>query len=81
MRTRTWAWLLRRVEGLLSRPPAYFTSTVAGGVKFGGTAATKFSVESDSLIIAIAPAKTAGPQPVTVQNSAGTSTGTNITYA
>jgi len=43
------------------------------GVSFGGTAATSFTVNSDTSITAVAPAEAAGPVDVTVTTSAGTS--------
>jgi hypothetical protein len=51
-----------------------FTGTVVStGVKFGGTAATSFTVVNDQLITAVLPAGSAGPAAVTVQNANGTS--------
>jgi hypothetical protein len=53
---------------------SYFTGTVVStGVKFGGTAATSFSVISDGLIVAVLPSGTAGSAAVTVTNANGTS--------
>jgi subtilisin family serine protease len=57
--------------------------TGATAVKFGATAATSFSVQSDTQILATAPAHAAGPVNVKVTNPAGTSTtnpGTAFTY-
>jgi hypothetical protein len=42
-------------------------------VKFGATNATSWLVVSDSLIVAVMPAGTAGAANITVTNSAGTS--------
>jgi hypothetical protein len=55
---------------------------VATNVKFGVTNVTAFVVQSDSVIIAVAPAKTAGPYQVFVTNTTGVSTtgGTPLTY-
>jgi hypothetical protein len=47
--------------------------TTATAVSFGGIPATSFSVLSDSEILAVAPAGSAGSVDVTVTNSAGTS--------
>lgn len=57
--------------------------TGATGVTFGGTAATSFSVGSDTTITAAAPARsTAGAVPVVVTTLAGASNGsTQYTYA
>jgi hypothetical protein len=53
---------------------AYFTGTVVStGVKFGGTAATSWTVVSDSMIVAILPTGSAGSAPITVTNATGTS--------
>lgn len=49
----------------------YFTG--ATSVKFGATAATTFTVVSDSTIVAVMPAGTAGSAAVTVVTAAGTS--------
>jgi hypothetical protein len=55
--------------------------TFATGVKFGATAATSFSINSDGSITATAPAGAAGTVDVTVINAAGTSaTSTADTY-
>jgi hypothetical protein len=52
--------------------------TLASSVKFGSTAATSFTVLSDSAISATAPAKSAGTYDITVTNITGTSaTGSN----
>jgi hypothetical protein len=51
-----------------------FTGTVVStGVKFGATAATSWTVVSDSLIVAIMPTGSAGSAPVTVTNATGAS--------
>ncbi|WP_431892655.1 phage tail tube protein [Micromonospora haikouensis] len=58
--------------------------TGATAVTFGGTAATSFRVVSDTLIIAISPAKTAGSVDVLVTTPGGTSANTaadNFLYA
>lgn len=55
--------------------------TGASGVTFGGTNATNYSVESDSLIIATAPAKTAGSVNLVVTNGTGASPTFPVTYA
>ncbi|WP_280352582.1 IPT/TIG domain-containing protein [Nocardia abscessus] len=54
-----------------------FTGTTA--VRFGPNSAVSFSVVSDSLISAVAPAGIAGPVAVTVTTAGGTSNG--VTYA
>jgi hypothetical protein len=52
----------------------YFTSTVATtGVKFGGVNATSWVVVSDSVIVAVMPAGTAGSAPIIVTNATGAS--------
>ena len=56
-------------------------TATASNVTFGGTNATNFSVESDSLIIATAPAHAAGVVSLVVTNPTGASTGLNVTYA
>ncbi|WP_419817003.1 IPT/TIG domain-containing protein [Glaciibacter flavus] len=48
--------------------------TGAAGVKFGTSNATSYTVISDTLIIAVAPAQAAGSKPITVTNGAGAST-------
>lgn len=59
-----------------------FTGTVSStGVKFGGTAATSFSVINDSLITAVLPTGTAGTTSVTVTNAVGTSPSFTYTRA
>ncbi|MEO5757115.1 MAG: IPT/TIG domain-containing protein, partial [Mesorhizobium sp.] len=51
-----------------------FTSTTgAGGVKFGATNATSYTVNSDTQITAVAPAGSAGTVDVTVTATGGTS--------
>ena len=51
-----------------------FTGTVVStGVKFGATAATSWTVVSDSLIVAIMPTGSAGAANITVTNATGTS--------
>lgn len=50
---------------------AYFTG--ASSVKFGGVAATVYTVVSDSYIVAVMPTGTAGSAPITITNGAGTS--------
>jgi hypothetical protein len=54
----------------------------AASVKFGVTNVTSYVVISDSLIVAVAPAKTAGPYGVFVTNATGVSVtgGTPLTY-
>lgn len=57
-----------------------FTGTVAStGVKFGSTAATSWIVVSDSVIVAVMPAGTAGAANVTVTNGVGTSNSLSYT--
>lgn len=55
--------------------------TGASGVTFGGTNATNYSVENDGLIIATAPAKTAGSVNLVVTNGTGASANLAVTYA
>lgn len=55
--------------------------TGATSVKFGGTNATHYQVISDNVISAVAPAKTAGAQPIVVANSTGNSNSLAFTYA
>lgn len=53
---------------------AYFTGvTGAASVKFGATNASAYTVVSDSTIVAVMPAGSAGAANITVVNSAGTS--------
>jgi hypothetical protein len=53
---------------------AYFTGTVATtGVKFGGVNATSWVVVSDSVIVAVMPAGSAGSAPIIVTNATGAS--------
>lgn len=57
-----------------------FTGTVATtGVKFGGTNAASWIVLSDSVIIAVMPAGSAGAANIVVTNAAGASTAFNYT--
>ena len=57
-----------------------FTGTVATtGVKFGATNATSWVVVSDSLIVAIMPAGSAGAANIVVTNAAGASTAFSYT--
>lgn len=59
-----------------------FTGTVAStGVKFGATAATSWTVVSDSLIVAIVPTGSAGSAAVTVTNATGASNALAYTRA
>jgi len=57
---------------------AHFVSAI--GVKFGGVAASSFTVVSDTQITATAPPGTAGPVVVSVTTIGGTSNGTAFTY-
>jgi hypothetical protein len=50
---------------------------VTTGVKFGGTNATSWTVQNDSLITAVLPAGSAGTITVLVTNATGPSTATN----
>jgi len=50
-----------------------FTGTVEDGVKFGTTPATDFTVVSDNLIAAVAPAHAAGTVDISVENATGVS--------
>jgi hypothetical protein len=57
-----------------------FTGTVVTtGVKFGATNATSWTVLSDSLLVAIMPAGSAGAANITVTNAAGASTAYSYT--
>lgn len=56
-------------------------TATASNVTFAGTNATNFSVESDSLIIATAPAHAAGSVNLVVTNPTGASTALPVTYA
>lgn len=59
---------------LLQITGANFTGTIpATGVKVGGTAATPFTVVSDSVIIATMPAGAAGSAPIVITNGTGPS--------
>jgi hypothetical protein len=51
----------------------FLTTVATTGVKFGGTNATTFTVNSDTQITATAPAGSAGTVDVTVTNTTGTS--------
>lgn len=51
----------------------FSTVTGAAGVKFGGTNATAYTIVSDSLIVAVAPAHAAGSTQVLVTNPTGPS--------
>jgi hypothetical protein len=55
-----------------------FTSVVAGGVKFGGTAATSYTVKSSTQIIATSPAHTAGPVHVSVTTTVATTATSSV---
>lgn len=68
------------VGGQVQITGAYFTGTVATtGVKFGATNATSWIVVSDSVIIAVMPAGSAGAANITVTNATGASTAFNYT--
>lgn len=58
----------------------FLSVTGAAGVKFGGTNATSYVVNSATQITAVAPAKTAGSQPVIVTNPEGASAAKPFTY-
>lgn len=60
-----------------------FTGTVATtGVKFAGTNSPSWTVDSDSLIVAVSPAHTAGSGPILVTNATGPSTtGPTVVYS
>lgn len=62
----------------------YFTGlTLASAVKFGGTNASEYTVVSDGVIVAKAPAHAAGDVRVTITNGAGTNpdtAGDDVTY-
>ncbi|MBD5787108.1 IPT/TIG domain-containing protein [Cellulosimicrobium terreum] len=49
-------------------------TTGAGGVKFGGTNATSYTVVDNATIVAVVPAGSAGSAPVIVTNGVGAST-------
>lgn len=70
--------------GLIQIFGSGFASVVqsAANVKFGVTNATSFVVMNDALIVAVAPAKTAGAYAIVVTNPTGASTtgGTPITF-
>ncbi|MEU9287903.1 IPT/TIG domain-containing protein [Streptomyces sp. NPDC048275] len=55
-----------------------FTNVTA--VRFGGVAATSFTVNSGTQITAVSPARAAGPADVTVTASSGTSNALTFTY-
>jgi hypothetical protein len=65
------------VGSLVTITGQHFTGTTA--VKFGATAATSYTVVSDSTIVATAPAT--GASAITVTNGAGVSSGFNFTVA
>jgi hypothetical protein len=52
----------------------------ASKVTFGGVNASTYTVDSDSLIVAVAPAKAAGTYPLIVTNATGASAGLTVTY-
>ncbi len=57
-----------------------FTGTIAvSGVKFGAVNASDWSVVSDSVIVAVVPAGTAGAANITVTNAVGVSTALSYT--
>lgn len=58
----------------------FLSVTGATGVKFGGTNATSYVVNSATQITAVAPAKSAGSQPVIVTNPAGASAAKAFSY-
>lgn len=58
---------------------SYFTGTTA--VKFGSTAATEYTVVSDSIIVAVLPSGSAGAANVTVTNATGVSDALSYTRA
>lgn len=61
-------------DALVTITGQHFTGTVAStGVKFGATAATSWVVVSDSTIVAVMPAGSAGSAAVTVTNASGVS--------
>lgn len=63
------------VGGIVTILGSAFTGTVVtGGVKFGVTAATSWSVVSDSVIVAVMPSGSAGAANITVTNAVGVST-------
>jgi hypothetical protein len=49
-------------------------------VEFGSTAATSFTVVSDTEVKAVSPAESAGTEPITVTTPAGTSNGVNYKF-
>ncbi len=51
------------------------------GATIGGTAVTSWTVVSETQATFVPPAKTAGTQPLIVQNPAGASASFNVTYA
>jgi len=68
--------------GVVTIIGAGFTGTIATtGVKFGVTAATTWSVVSDSVIVAVMPTGSAGAANVTVTNVVGVSTAFAYTRA
>jgi len=63
------------VGGIVQITGAGFTGTIAvSGVKFGATNATSWFVVSDSVIVAVMPAGSAGAANIVVTNAAGAST-------
>lgn len=54
--------------------------TGATAVRFGAVAATTYSIVSDTLIVAQAPAQAAGSKPIQVTNASGTSLAEPYTY-
>jgi len=68
------------VGGVVTITGAAFTGTIATtGVKFGATNATTWSVVSDSVIVAVMPAGTAGAANIVVTNAVGASTAFSYT--
>lgn len=68
------------VGGIVTILGSAFTGTVvSGGVKFGATAATSWSVVSDNVIVAVMPSGSAGAANVTVTNAVGVSSALSYT--